>query len=54
LEALDFFVERDLNIVAVDEALEELELADPRQTKIVELRFFAGLTVNEIETPVSP
>ncbi len=47
-EALDFFVERDLNIVAVDEALEELELADPRQTQIVELRFFAGLTIDEI------
>jgi RNA polymerase sigma-70 factor, ECF subfamily len=47
-EALDFFVERDLNIVAVDEALEELELADPRQAQIVELRFFAGLTVDEI------
>ena len=47
-EALDFFVERDLNIVTVDEALEELELADPRQAQIVELRFFAGLTVDEI------
>jgi hypothetical protein len=54
LEALDFFVERDLNIVTVDEALEERELADPRQAQIVGLRFFAGLTVNEIETPVSP
>ena len=47
-EALDFCAERDLNIVAVDEALEELELADPRQAEIVELRFFAGLTVDEI------
>jgi len=47
-EALDFFVERDLNITAVDEALEELELADPRQAQIVELRFFGGLTVDEI------
>ena len=47
-EALDFCVERDLNIVAVDEALEELELKDPRQAQIVELRFFAGLTVDEI------
>ena len=47
-EALDFCAERDLNIVAVDEALEELELADPRQAQIVELRFFAGLTVDEI------
>ena len=47
-KALDFWAERDLNIVAVDEALEELELADPRQAQIVELRFFAGLTVDEI------
>src|SRR2546423_5479899 len=47
-EALDFCAERDLNIVAVDEALEELELADRRQAEIVELRFFAGLTVDEI------
>jgi RNA polymerase sigma factor (TIGR02999 family) len=47
-EALDFCVERDLNIVAVDEALDELELEDPRQAQIVELRFFAGLSVDEI------
>jgi RNA polymerase sigma-70 factor, ECF subfamily len=47
-EALDFCVERDLNIVAVNEALEELELTDPRQAQIVELRFFAGLTVEQI------
>jgi RNA polymerase sigma-70 factor (ECF subfamily) len=47
-EALDFCVQRDLNICAVDEALEELELEDPRQAQIVELRFFAGLTVDEI------
>ena len=40
-EALDFFVERDVNISAVDEALEELELVDSRQAQIVELRFFA-------------
>jgi RNA polymerase sigma-70 factor, ECF subfamily len=47
-EALDFFVERDVNIAAVDEALEELEVADSRQAQIVELRFFGGLTVDEI------
>jgi RNA polymerase sigma-70 factor (ECF subfamily) len=47
-EALDFCVERDLNLGAVDEALEELELEDPRQAQIVELRFFAGLTADEI------
>jgi RNA polymerase sigma-70 factor (ECF subfamily) len=47
-EALDFCAQRDLNVVAVDEALKELELADPRQAQIVELRFFAGLRVDEI------
>jgi RNA polymerase sigma-70 factor (ECF subfamily) len=47
-EALDFCAERNLNIIAVDEALEELELEDPRQARIVELRFFAGLTIDEI------
>src|SRR4026209_1772422 len=47
-EALDFCAQRDLNLVAVDEALEELEIEDPRQAQIVELRFFAGLTTDEI------
>jgi len=47
-EALDFCAERDLNLGAVDEALEELEIEDPRQAQIVELRFFAGLTTDEI------
>jgi RNA polymerase sigma factor (TIGR02999 family) len=47
-EALDFCVERNLNLGVVDEALEELELEDPRQAQIVELRFFAGLSVDEI------
>jgi RNA polymerase sigma-70 factor (ECF subfamily) len=47
-EALDFCAERDLNIAAVDEALEELECADARQAQIVELRFFAGLSVDEV------
>jgi RNA polymerase sigma factor (TIGR02999 family) len=46
--ALDFSVQRDLNLGAVDQALEQLELEDPRQAQIVELRFFAGLTVDEI------
>src|SRR5215475_545459 len=47
-EALELCTERDVNIVAVDEALEELEREDPRQAQIVELRFFAGLSVDEI------
>jgi RNA polymerase sigma-70 factor, ECF subfamily len=47
-QAIEFCAERDLNIAAVDEALEELERKDPRQAQIVELRFFGGLTVDEI------
>jgi len=36
------------DVLAVDAALERLAERDPEQQKIVELRFFAGLTVEEI------
>jgi RNA polymerase sigma factor (TIGR02999 family) len=39
--------ERDLDIVALDEALTRLAAFDPRQARIVELRFFGGLSVEE-------
>ncbi len=35
------------NVVAVDEALQRLEAVDARQSKIVELRFFGGLSIDE-------
>ena len=35
------------DLVAVDEALARLEAIDPRKARIVELRFFAGLTLEE-------
>lgn len=38
---------RELDLVALDEALAGLEALDPRQARIVELRFFAGLTLAE-------
>ena len=38
---------RNLNRVAVDEALENLARIDPQQSQIVELRFFAGLSIDE-------
>jgi RNA polymerase sigma factor (sigma-70 family) len=34
-------------VVALDEALERLAEIDEQQSKIVELRFFSGLTVEE-------
>jgi RNA polymerase sigma factor (sigma-70 family) len=34
--------------LAVDEALKELAKVDARKSEVVELRFFGGLTVEEI------
>lgn len=38
---------RDADVVALDEALERLEKLDERQARLVELRFFGGLTIEE-------
>jgi RNA polymerase sigma-70 factor, ECF subfamily len=38
---------QDLDVVALSEALDRLEAIDPQQAKVVELRFFSGLTVEE-------
>jgi RNA polymerase sigma-70 factor (ECF subfamily) len=46
-EAVVFSAEKSEELVAVDEALQRLEKLDPRQSKVVELRFFGGLTVKE-------
>ena len=35
---------RDLDLVALDEALQDLERDEPRKAALVKLRFFAGLT----------
>lgn len=37
----------DFDILAMEEALTELAKIDPRQCKVVELRFYAGLSVKE-------
>ena len=36
-----------MNVVAVDRALEALAAVDPRQARVVELRFFGGLSIEE-------
>ncbi|SRR5258708_5065840 len=43
----------DIDVVALDEALEELGRFDPRQARIVELKFFAGLSLAETAEAVS-
>lgn len=40
-------VEVDQNLLALDDALKELETFDADQCRIVELRYFAGLTIEE-------
>lgn len=39
-----------VDIVALDDALHALATIDERQSRVVELRFFAGLSLNEIST----
>ena len=39
--------ERDVNLLAIDEALTRLETVDPEKSRMVELRFFSGLSVEE-------
>ena len=38
----------DIDAIALDDALTSLERLDPRKGRLVELRFFGGLTVEEI------
>ena len=46
-ESLAVSSEPDPNIVALDDALNELAVLDPRKTQVVELRFFGWLSVEE-------
>lgn len=41
-------VEKDINLVALDEALNKLAGSDPQKSRIVELRYFGGLSNKEI------
>ncbi len=38
---------QNMDLVALDDALNELAKLDPQQTRIVELRFFGGLSIEE-------
>jgi RNA polymerase sigma factor (TIGR02999 family) len=46
-EADSFAVERAADLVALDDALGALAAYDERKSRVVELRFFGGLTVEE-------
>ena len=46
-EAPSLCNEPDVNLVALDDALKALAAVDERKSKVVELRFFGGLSVQE-------
>jgi RNA polymerase sigma factor (TIGR02999 family) len=47
VDATNVSQEQATNIVALDDALKSLEAVDSRQSEIVELRFFGGLSIEE-------
>ena len=47
-EAAGLCSQKDIDVLALDDALKALTKIDPRQSKVVELRFFAGLSLEEI------
>jgi RNA polymerase sigma-70 factor (ECF subfamily) len=47
-DGLEVGVERDIDMVALDDALRELASMDEQLSRIVELRYFGGLTVEEV------
>ncbi len=46
-EAIELFEERSIDLVALDEALAKLQSLDAAQANMVELRFFAGLSMQD-------
>jgi RNA polymerase sigma-70 factor, ECF subfamily len=46
-DAVSFSDEKEFDLIALEEALMSLEKIDARQAKIVELRFFGGLSIEE-------
>lgn len=47
LEEANLSIQRAEELLALDEALNDLSAVDPRKSEIIELRFFGGLTVEE-------
>jgi RNA polymerase sigma factor (TIGR02999 family) len=46
-EAMVVSRDLDVNLLALDRALDRLAEADPRKVRVIEMRFFGGLTVDE-------
>ncbi len=52
-DEVTFELSRDSDVVALDDLLTTLAELNPRQAKIVELRFFGGMTMREIATEMN-
>ena len=52
-EVADIALEPDIDLLKLDEALNELAKIDLRQCRIVELRYFGGLTIEETAEVIS-
>jgi RNA polymerase sigma-70 factor (ECF subfamily) len=46
-DAIGESAERGIDLIALDDAMQQLDAAAPRQARVVELRFFGGLEVEE-------
>jgi RNA polymerase sigma factor (TIGR02999 family) len=46
-EAAELSKSKDVDLLALDDALNQLSQMSPRQSRIVELRFFGGLSIAE-------
>ena len=47
LDALDLSEEQGVDMLELDDALERLRALEPRQARVLELRFFGGLSIEE-------
>jgi len=52
-ESLVIAREPPVELLALDRALRSLEAMDPRQARVVELKYFAGMTIEEIAEVMS-
>ena len=47
-DAISLIAEREVDLILLDDVLNKLAEFDPQQAKIIELRFFAGLKIEEV------
>ncbi len=53
LDGLEIAIEQASDLLALDDALQRLAEMDERKARVVELRFFAGLTIDETAEVIS-